>query len=139
MTAMRYFSVDEATGLLPRVTELIGTLRQLRDQAVVKRARIERLWGRLDAGEQVLGEIGEEQRVLDGMSKRLVAVAGEIESIGCVLRDLDLGLVDFPFRARPGAVFLCWKIGEPSILFWHGTDEGFAGRKPIAHLPGDPA
>ena len=139
MTAMHYFGVDEATALLPRLTQLIGTLRQLRDQAVVKRARIERLWGRLDAGEQVLSEIGEEQRVLDGLSKRLVAVAGEIESIGCVLRDLDLGLVDFPFRARAGAVFLCWKIGEPAILFWHGTDEGFAGRKPIATLSGDPA
>jgi hypothetical protein len=136
---MRYFSVDEATGLLPRLTELIGTLRQLRDQAVVKRARIERLWGRLDSGERVLSEIGEEQRVLDGLSKRLVAIAGEIESIGCVLRDLDLGLVDFPFRAGGGAVFLCWKIGEPAILFWHGTDEGFAGRKPIANLPGAPA
>jgi hypothetical protein len=136
---MRYFSVDQAAGLLPRLTELIGTLRQLRDQAVVKRARIERLWGRLDSGERVLSEIGEEQRVLDGLSKRLVAIAGEIESIGCVLRDLDLGLVDFPFRARGGAVFLCWKIGEPAILFWHGTDEGFAGRKPIANLPGAPA
>jgi hypothetical protein len=139
VTAMRYFSVDEATGLLPRLTELIGTLRQLRDQAVVKRARIERLWGRLDSGERVLSEIGEEQRVLDGLSKRLVAVAGELESIGCVLRDLDLGLVDFPFRAGASAVFLCWKIGEPGILFWHGTDEGFAGRRPIANLPGDPA
>jgi hypothetical protein len=139
VTAMRYFSVDEATGLLPRLTELIGTLRQLRDQAVVKRARIERLWGRLDSGEKVLSEIGEEQRVLDGLSQRLVKVAGDIESIGCVLRDLDLGLVDFPFRAQAAALFLCWKIGEPAILFWHGTDEGFAGRKPIANLPGDPA
>ncbi len=136
---MRYFSLDEATNLLPRLTDVIGTLRQLRDQSVVKRARIERLWGRLDVGEQVLSEIGEEQRVLDGMNKRLAVAAGEVESIGCVLRDLDLGLVDFPFRARAGTVFLCWKIGEPAILFWHGTDEGFAGRKPIANLPGDRA
>jgi hypothetical protein len=136
--AMRYFRVDEATGLLPRLTALIGTLRQLRDQAVVKRARIDQLWRRLDGGEPVLSEIGDEQRVLDGLSKRLVAVAGEIESIGCVLRDIDLGLVDFPFRVRGGAVFLCWKIGESAILFWHGTDEGFAGRKPIAKLPADP-
>ncbi len=139
MRAMRYFRVDEATGLLPRVTGLIGTLRALRDQAVVKRARIERLWERLGSGEPVLSEIGDEQRVLDGLSKRLVTVAGEIESIGCILRDLDLGLVDFPFRARGGPVFLCWKLGEPAILFWHRAEEGFAGRKPIAKLPGDAA
>jgi hypothetical protein len=136
---MRYFSVGEATGLLPRLTSLIATLRALRDQAVVKRARLERLWQRLGSGEPVLSEIGDEQRVLDGLSKRLVAVAGEIESTGCVLRDLDLGLVDFPFRAHAGGVFLCWKVGEPAIRFWHGTNEGFAGRKPIANLPGDPA
>ena len=139
MTAVRYFRVDEATDLLPRLTGLIDTLRALRDQALVKRARLERLWERLGSGEPVLSEIGDEQRVLDGLSKRLVTVAAEIESIGCVLRDLDLGLVDFPFRARGGAVFLCWKVGEPAILFWHGPDEGFAGRKPIAKLPGDVA
>ena len=65
-------------------------------------------------------------------------LAGEIESTGCVLRDLDTGLVDFPFRARGGAtVFLCWRVGEPAIGFWHGPDEGFAGRQPITRLPLD--
>jgi hypothetical protein len=136
---MRYFSVNEATGLLPRLTALIGTLRQVRDQAVAKRAQIDRLWRCLDSGEPVLSEIGNQQRALDGMSERLVAIAGEIESIGCVLRDLDAGLVDFPFRVRGGAVFLCWRLGEPAILFWHRPEEGFAGRKPIAKLPVDRA
>lgn len=136
---MRYFSVNEATGLLPRLTALIGTLRQVRDQAVAKRAQIDRLWRCLDSGEPVLSEIGNRQRALDGMSERLVAIAGEIESIGCVLRDLDAGLVDFPFRVRGGAVFLCWRLGEPAILFWHRPEEGFAGRKPIAKLPVDRA
>lgn len=137
--AMRYFNVDEATALLPRLTQLTGTLRQLRDEALAKRAGIDRLWRRLDAGEPVLSQIGDEQRVLDELSKRLVATAGEIESIGCILRDLDRGLIDFPFRARGGAVFLCWKVGEPAILYWHGPNEGFAGRKPIAKLPVDQA
>jgi hypothetical protein len=136
---MRYFSVNEATGLLPRLTALIGTLRQVRDQAVAKRAQIDRLWRCLDSGEPVLSEIGNQQRALDGMSERLVAIAGEIESIGCVLRDLDAGLVDFPFRVRGGAVFLCWRLGESAILFWHRPEEGFAGRKPIAKLPVDRA
>lgn len=136
---MRYFSVNEATGLLPRLTALIGTLRQVRDQAVAKRTQIDRLWGCLDSGEPVLSEIGNQQRALDGMSERLVTIAGEIESIGCVLRDLDAGLVDFPFRVRGGAVFLCWRLGEPAILFWHRPEEGFAGRKPIAKLPVDRA
>lgn len=134
---MRYFSVNEATGLLPRLTALIGTLRDVRDQALVKRAQIDRLWRRLDAGEPVLSEIGTQQRALDGLSERLVALAAEVESIGCVLRDLDTGVVDFPYRVRGGTVFLCWKLGEPAIRFWHRPEEGFAGRKPIAKLPVD--
>ncbi len=53
---------------------------------------------------------------------------------------MQLGLVDFPFRARGGtAVYLCWRLGEPSIAFWHGIDEGYGGRKPIASLPLDEA
>ena len=134
---VRYFSVGEATALLPRLTAAISRLRQLRDDAVVKRARIDHLWQRLEQGEAVLTAIGDAQRTLDALTERLVATAREVEAIGCVLRDLDLGLVDFPFRTRTGTVFLCWKMGEPTISFWHGTDEGFAGRKPIAQLPRD--
>jgi hypothetical protein len=137
VTTVRHFTFDEATELLPRVTELIGTLRRLRDDAIVKRARFDQLWQRLEHEEPVLTTLGDEQRALDGLTDRLVAVAKEIESIGCVLRDLDLGLIDFPFRLRTGVVFLCWRIGEPAILFWHGPDEGFTGRKPIAQLPAD--
>lgn len=137
MTTVRHFSVGEATALLPRLTELIGTVRRFRDSAVVRRARIDQLWQRLEHGEPVLTTIGDEQRALDALAGRLVTTAKEIESIGCVLRDLDQGLIDFPFRARAGTVFLCWKVGEPAIQFWHGTDEGFAGRKPIAQLPVD--
>jgi hypothetical protein len=137
VTTVRHFTVGEATALLPRLTELIGTVRRFRDSAVVRRARIDQLWQRLEHGERVLTTIGDEQRALDALAGRLVTTAKEIESIGCVLRDLDQGLIDFPFRARAGTVFLCWKVGEPAIRFWHGTDEGFAGRKPIAQLPVD--
>jgi hypothetical protein len=137
VTTLRYFTLGEATDLLPRLTELIGALRQLRDEAVVKRARIERLWEALGRGEPVLTEIGDAQRGLDALAARLGSTAKEVEAMGCVLRDLDLGLIDFPFRARTGTVFLCWKVGEDAIRFWHGTEEGFAGRKPIVQLPRD--
>ncbi len=136
---MRHFTFGEATALLPRLTELVRTLRRLRDDAVIKKARIDQLWKRLEQGEAVLSTLGDEQRALDTLSDRLVSTAKEIETIGCVLRDLEIGLIDFPFRARTGSVFLCWKVGESTIQFWHGTDEGFARRKPIAQLPVDRA
>lgn len=136
MTAeMRYFTLGEATDLLPQLTDLVGALRRLRDDAVVKKAQVDLLWQRLEGGEPVLTAIGEGQRELDALSTRLISKAEEIESTGCILRDLEIGLVDFPFRGRADTVFLCWRVGEPAILFWHGTDEGYAGRKPIEQLP----
>ena len=50
---------------------------------------------------------------------------------GVQVKDLDEGLLDFPARRGQEEVLLCWKVGEPEIAFWHGLDEGFAGRKPL--------
>ncbi len=158
--AVRYFSLSEAAALLPRLTEMLEALRRIRDQAILKKAQVDLLWQRLGAGEPVLRELGEEQGEMDGLTARLLAVAKDLEAIGCIVRDVALGLVDFPFRIRIGpsrrsprrsvapgrddavryaTVFLCWRLGEPAIAFWHGADEGYAGRKPIAHLPVDAA
>jgi hypothetical protein len=59
----------------------------------------------------------------------------KIQATGCVVKDLDTGLVDFPTIINDEEVFLCWRLGEDRIRFWHRQDEGFAGRKPIT--PGD--
>jgi hypothetical protein len=55
----------------------------------------------------------------------------EIDSIGVQVKDLDIGLLDFPCQVEDEIVLLCWKYGEEKIEFWHGMEEGFAGRKPI--------
>jgi len=55
----------------------------------------------------------------------------EIDATGVQVKDLDIGLLDFPCKVESETVLLCWKQGEPSITHWHGTEEGFAGRKPI--------
>jgi len=54
-----------------------------------------------------------------------------VQEIGCVVKDLDIGLIDFPTLFRGVEVYLCWKLDEPGIAFWHGVDEGFRGRKAI--------
>jgi hypothetical protein len=64
-----------------------------------------------------------EQRAKDALA--------EIDSIGVQVKDLDIGLLDFPCEVEGKKVLLCWKMGEQSITHWHGTDEGFAGRKLI--------
>ncbi len=64
-----------------------------------------------------------EQRAKDALA--------EIDSIGVQVKDLNIGLLDFPCQVDGRIVLLCWKLGEKSITHWHGTEEGFAGRKPI--------
>jgi hypothetical protein len=54
-----------------------------------------------------------------------------IESFGCVVKDIDLGLVDFPSMLADEPVYLCWKLGEPEVAYWHGIDEGFSTRQPL--------
>lgn len=63
------------------------------------------------------------QRVKDAMA--------EIDAIGVQVKDLDIGLLDFPCNVEGTIVLLCWKLGEQGITHWHGTEEGFAARKPI--------
>ncbi|MBI3934176.1 MAG: DUF2203 domain-containing protein [Acidobacteria bacterium] len=67
----------------------------------------------------------------DESGARLRQAAEEIETLGCHLKDLDIGLVDFPCRLGEREVYLCWKLGEPNIQYWHYVEEGFAGRKPL--------
>jgi hypothetical protein len=138
MARVRHFTLPEAQALLPRLREMLEALRRTRDEAMLKKTQIEMLWKRLDAGETVLGAVGEEQKRMDALTARLAAIGRDLQESGCILRDVDSGLVDFPARVRGGrTIFLCWRLGEPEIAFWHGTGEGFAGRKPLAELPID--
>ncbi len=63
------------------------------------------------------------QRVKDAMA--------EIDAIGVQVKDLDIGLLDFPCEVDGQIILLCWKLGEKAITHWHGVSEGFAGRKPV--------
>ena len=67
----------------------------------------------------------------DAAAARLRDLIERIQEFGCVVKDLDTGLVDFPTLFRGTEVYLCWKLGETAIAFWHGVEEGFRGRKAI--------
>lgn len=55
----------------------------------------------------------------------------ELSEIGCVLKDWQTGLVDFPAQLEGRRVWLCWRLGEPAVAHWHERDDGVAGRKPL--------
>jgi hypothetical protein len=71
----------------------------------------------------------------DRLAESLRAALERISSTGCVVKDLDIGLLDFPTLINNEEVYLCWRLGEERIRFWHRQDEGFTSRKPIE--PGD--
>ena len=72
-----------------------------------------------------------EARRCTELRQRSCELINRIESYGCVVKDLDLGLLDFPACGTAARSILCWKIGEAPIEHWHGTDETFVDRKDL--------
>jgi hypothetical protein len=130
----RHFRLDEATALLPEVGRLIreavhskGRYQEAETWLHDLAQRIMMSGGvNVDTG---LVEAWKNQRESGGSA--LKAAMEKIEEIGVLVKDLDIGLVDFPTLFRGVEVYLCWKLGESGIAFWHGADEGFRGRKAI--------
>jgi hypothetical protein len=133
--AERLFTVEEANRLLPRVRTLVEAIQQ--DA------------GRLAAVQQRLAAFREQKRrgdhAVEGEAKLALAVLGEanqiseamrrsfgtLHEIGCEIKDVQQGLVDFRTRREDRTVYLCWRLGEDEIRYWHELDTGFAARQPL--------
>ena len=76
-------------------------------------------------------EARDKARHLDSLAEEMMHRIGELEDLGLVVRDIDLGLLDFPALRFGEKVFLCWRVGELDVSYWHRPDEGFSGRKPL--------
>ena len=128
---LKFFSLEEANALLPKVRTHIKLLREIRKRIVAKQALvdIEELTApsfRVDRArqDQLLHEIEQD---VHSFHKTLEA----FQALGCELKDLERGLVDFYSMRDNDVVFLCWTDGEESIQWWHPLDAGVKGRKPI--------
>jgi hypothetical protein len=130
----RTFTLDEAQSLLPVLESLLRTAisaKKLMEQVEAEQqALARRLF--LNGG-TYLDVVPLARRKAERMKaeQRAKDALAEIDSIGVQVKDLDVGLLDFPCQVEGRTVLLCWKLGEKSITHWHGTEEGFAGRKPI--------
>jgi hypothetical protein len=67
----------------------------------------------------------------EGLAADVGACMRRIAELGAIVKDPAQGLLDFPALRRDEEVYLCWRVGEPELAYWHGLDEGFAGRKPL--------
>ena len=129
----KQFTLREAQSLLPQVERLMQQAMDLKleyDSAAAAHTKLkERV--HMMGGMLVNGRDAVETRARrEASSKLLKKALEEILEIGVEIKDLDSGLIDFPTRFRGRDVYLCWKMGESDIEFWHG-EEGFRGRKPI--------
>ena len=77
------------------------------------------------------GDSVEKTKRLESLAEETVRIMGEVEELGVAVRDLDVGLLDFPAERYGEKVFLCWKYGEPEVAYWHRPEEGFAGRRAL--------
>jgi hypothetical protein len=128
----RLFTFAEANALLPRLTREFEMLRQLRSEVSVHRAELRRLETKGKSnGRDVASQIRDGQERLDEIGTRAKAMLDGITALGCEVKDVDQGLVDFPSLRDGRTVYLCWKVGEETIGFWHELSTGFAGRKPL--------
>jgi len=126
---MRIFDRAEAMALLPRLAPLVT------DLLAARRAVAIALLEAQAAARQRNGPQAEATIVEDALQEaqlHLVRLVEEIQTHGCIVKDVDLGLLDFPSLRDGEIINLCWKLGEPEIAFWHALDEGFVARKPIA-------
>ena len=126
----KVFTAEEANALIPRLEVLV---RGLQVEADSLRARIRELARRDDSSiaAMPLADLIERYPELKGYTARMAELAGQIESLGCILKDIDQGLVDFPYEVEDDVVFLCWQSGERQIIAWHTIDSGFSSRRPL--------
>lgn len=130
----RTFTLDEAQSLLPVLESLLRAATAAKTLMDEVDAEIQALHHRIFLNGGMFLEVvplarrkaeraRAEQRAKDALA--------EIDSIGVQVKDLGIGLLDFPCEVDGRKILLCWKLGENAITHWHGIDEGFAGRKPI--------
>jgi hypothetical protein len=130
----RFFTLQEAEQLLPEVEFAIR-------EAISHKAEFQSAesdWQAFQRRVTMLGGVQVDHEQLlelknrrDSTAVHLKEAIERIHEYGCVVKDLDIGLIDFPTLLRGEEVYLCWKLGESAIHFWHGVHEGFRGRKPI--------
>src|SRR3954465_9233061 len=124
----RRFSLKEANRSLPLVSRIVGDIVAAHNAATQLQSKLESNAPK-DAKDSAAAE-----RELETKLERLQVLVDELTEVGVELKDYSMGLVDFVGRHQGRDVYLCWKLGEAKIGYWHELHTGFAGRQPVATL-----
>jgi hypothetical protein len=122
----RYFGLEEANAVVRMIRPLLAEVMQIRQLILDRQAdawpAVEQAAG--NGGNRAASELVQEFARLDQLVR-------EIQATGAIIKDINVGLVDFPALRQGREVYLCWKYGEEQINFWHEIDAGFSGRRPV--------
>lgn len=125
---MNLFTVEEANALLPRIRPRVAELRAILQRISQRRPALARVIGKLvptNGGNRAASDtVADLQRF-----ERLI---GEINGFGCELKDVNMGLIDFPAEINGRVVYLCWQYGEDEVMWWHELEAGYAGRRRLS-------
>jgi hypothetical protein len=129
----RVFTVEQATNTLPLVRRIVEDLVVTvgRWQERIREYEVASASVTPEGGDGRAAELEREAEQLAGEVDGFVA---ELGSLGIEVKDYAQGLIDFPAEREGRPVYLCWRLGEPTVQFWHEVDAGFAGRQPLDPL-----
>jgi hypothetical protein len=132
-TERRLFTVEEANAMLPLVRAIVTDLAKLSKDVVERRERLGYLQANREQrkGDVYSDEVAEIEAELERDTQQLYDYVEELRQLGVEPKNGPEGLVDFPSLVDDRVVYLCWRLGEPEVLFWHDLDAGFAGRQPL--------
>jgi hypothetical protein len=147
----RFFDLDEANSTLPEVRDILESLRdqraeliRLRDEVVDRTAESDRTADQAhahgegstsaDASTATDADLRVLRLRMQGVIDRMQAGVVRIDELGITLREIETGLIDFPAIASGRQIWLCWRLGEGDVAWWHELSDGFSGRQELSEL-----
>jgi hypothetical protein len=133
---MKLFSPEKANALIPKVAPLIEELWAKRRDLAIRLLETDPVLRGSQAAPHASRMATPRSPFTPGrfseQKAEIVRIINRIEAYGCIVKDIDLGLIDFPSMRDGRAIYLCWKAGEERVTYWHGMDESFADRKTLS-------
>ena len=123
-----YFTPQDVNKILPEIQKQFSQIILLRNKVISLQEDLQKI---TNEGSKLGTFIAKKQELNREVSRLYKEIEG-LEKQGIMIKSVDDGLLDFPSLRFDEEVWLCWKYGESEIKFWHGRDEGFMGRKPLA-------
>ena len=129
----RYFGIDEANAVVADARPVLEELRDDRERVAEVQARLQRHRENNGSAEHA-EELAEQEQELREIVRRMQRDVAQIDEWGITLREISTGLIDFPALANGRPIWLCWRLGEGDIEWWHEANVGFDQRQPLSEL-----